>query len=98
MSMSDLTEAYAPDLTDLADALEITEERKTVLDLQSKRLTIDHSLTLHRDSDSADDIRAMLDHLAAAGMPGAATVRIDHGVTKHTRIHARWSVEPEVTR
>ena len=85
------------DLTDLAGALTLTEERIHQLDLATKRLVVNHSLLLHRDKDSADDIRAMLDHLTAAGMPGHATVKIDGG-TSHTRVYATWHTEPEVTR
>lgn len=81
------------DLTELAEALTLTEERKTEIELGRRRLVVNHSLTLHRDKDSADDIRAMLDHLAAAGMPGHATVKVD-GSNNHTRIWATWHSEP----
>ena len=81
------------DLNELADALTLTEERSNELDLARRRLVVNHSLTLHRDKGSADDVRAMLDHLAAAGMPGHATVKID-GAQNHTRIWATWHTEP----
>jgi len=81
------------DLNELADALTLTEERSNELDLARRRLVVKHSLTLHRDEGSADDVRAMLDHLTAAGMPGHATVKID-GAQNHTRIWATWHTEP----
>jgi hypothetical protein len=77
----------------LADALTLTEERTSELDLGTRRLVVNHSLTVHRDKDSADDIRAMLDHLTAAGMPGHATVKVDGG-QNHTRIWATWHTDP----
>lgn len=78
----------------LAAEVRITEERREALDLKRRRLVVDHSLLLHRDKASADDIRAMIAHLEAAGMPGVATLKIDgHG--SHTRMYATWSTEPD---
>ena len=82
-------------LEDLGEQLfDLTEERKTELDLKRRRLVVDHSLVLHRDSASADDVRAMIAHLEAAGMPGHATLRVDGG-RDHTRMWAQWHTEPE---
>lgn len=78
----------------LADDVRITEERREALNLERRRLVVDHSLLLHRDKASADDIRAMIAHLEAAGMPGVATLKID-GHANHTRMYATWSTEPD---
>lgn len=64
-----------------------------MLDVMNKRLVVDHSLVLHRDSVSAAGIRAMLDALTEAGMPDEATVKVD-GADNHTRMYARWSTTP----
>ena len=82
------------DAKSLAEKLfDLTEERKVEVDLSRKRLVVSHSLVLHRDSASADDMRAMFDHLAAAGMPGHATLRVDGVGDFHTRMVARWHTE-----
>lgn len=81
------------DLTELDDALAITEERTSMLDMMRKRLTVDHSLTLHRDAVSAADVKTMIAHLVASGMPAEATLRVD-STTGHTRMHARWATAP----
>jgi len=78
----------------LADDLRITEERREALDLERRRHTVDHSLLLHRDSASADDLRRMIAHLEAAGMPDVATLKVD-GSHRHTRMYARWSTDPD---
>lgn len=78
----------------LAGDVRITEERREALNLKRRRLVVDHSLLLHRDSASADDLRAMIAHLEAAGMPGEATLKID-GDGNHTRMYATWSTEPD---
>lgn len=78
----------------LADDVRITEERREALNLERLRLVVDHSLLLHRDKASADDIRAMIAHLEAAGMPGEATLKVDGG-HRHTRMYATWSTEPD---
>lgn len=78
----------------LADDVRITEERREALNLERRRLVVDHSLLLHRDKASADDIRAMIAHLEAAGMPGVATLKMD-GSHRHTRMYATWSTEPD---
>ena len=81
------------ELDQLADDVEITEERKAMLDRMHKRLTIDHSIVLHRDSASASDVKAMIEHLERAGMPLTATLQVD-GNDNHTRVYARWSEVP----
>ncbi|WP_349862633.1 hypothetical protein [Leifsonia sp. WHRI 6310E] len=85
-----MTEIRRHPIEQLADDIAITEERTAMLDTMRKRLTIDHSIVLHRDSASAADIRTMLDHLAAAGMPPEATLKVD-GTDNHTRMYARWA-------
>ena len=77
-------------IVSFAGAMGVTEERKAMLDLMGKRLTIDHSIVLHRDSVSAADLKAMIAQLERAGMPLTATLRID-GTDGHTRMYARWS-------
>lgn len=89
MSMQDMQVR----LEALVDDVRITEQRQEALDLDRQRLVVDHSLLLHRDKASADDIRAMIDHLANAGMPGTATLKMD-GSHEHTRMYARWSTDP----
>lgn len=81
------------DLTNLEESVAITEERKSMLDATRKRLWVDHRLTLHRDSVSAADLKAMIAHLEAAGMPAEATLRVD-GTEGHTRMNALWSTQP----
>lgn len=78
------------DLTALAEEFTVTEERKAMLDLMRRRLVIDHSLILHRDSASAADVLAMVSQLQRAGMPLEATLSVD-GSDNHTRMYARWS-------
>lgn len=85
-------EASAKALSELAATLCVSEERSTQLTLDRQRLTLDHSLVLHRDSASAADIKAMIAHLEAAGMPPTATLSVD-GSKNHTRLYARWSTE-----
>ena len=77
----------------------VTEERRTMLDLSHRRLTIEHSVHLHRDSQSIDDLRKMLDVLTGTGAPGEATVHVqktDHTESGsfvgrgHLRICAKW--------
>lgn len=84
----------------------VTEERRAMLDLSRRRLTIEHSVHLHRDSQSIDDLRQMLDVLADAGAPGEATVHVqktDHAESEsfigrgHLRIYAAWHTEQETT-
>jgi len=76
----------------VSEALTLTQARQEQLDLQRKRLAVNHSLTLHREGMSAADIRAMLDALTAAGMPETASIEVaTHRETKHTRIHAHWA-------
>ena len=77
-------------LLSFAEVTDITEERKAMLDLMDKRLTVDHSIVLHRDSASAADFKAMIEHLEKAGMPLTATLKVD-GSANHTRMYARWS-------
>lgn len=79
----------------LVDGVRITEERQEALNLERRRLVVDHSLLLHRDSASADDIRAMIRHLEDAGMPGTATLKMDGFSERHTRMHASWSTDPD---
>jgi len=79
----------------LAAGIEISEERAAMLDVMSKRLTVNHSLTLHRDSVSAADVGAMIAYLEQAGMPPTATLRID-GTVGHTRMYATWSEEMQL--
>ena len=83
----------------------VTEERRAMLDLSRRRLTIEHSVHLHRDSQSIDDLRQMLDVLADAGAPGEATVHVqktDHAASEsfvgrgHLRICAEWWTEQEI--
>ena len=77
-----------------------------MLDLSRRRLTIEHSVHLHRDSQSIDDLRQMLDVLTDAGAPGEATVHVqktDHAESTsfvgrgHLRIYAAWHTEQEIT-
>ena len=84
----------------------VTEERRAMLDLSRRRLTIEHSVHLHRDSQSIDDLRQMLDVLADAGAPGEATVHVqktDHAESEsfigrgHLRVSAEWHTEQEIT-
>lgn len=81
-------------MTEPTTAYDLTEERKTELDLS--RLAVSHSLTLHRDSVSVADIKAMIRQLEAAGMPEHATldVRASTEAGKHTRLWATWHTEP----
>lgn len=76
----------------LADAVTITEERRTVLDTLSRRVVAEHSVTLHRDATSVADLAAMLEQLRAQGVPEEATLRCD-ATTGHTRLWARWALE-----
>jgi hypothetical protein len=78
----------------LAEELTITEERREQLELDRRRLVVSHSLVLHRDKTSADDLKAMIRHLEAAGMPSVATLKID-GQGNHTRMYATWSTDPD---
>lgn len=78
----------------------ITEERKAQLDLAGKRYAVDHSLTLHRDSVSVGDVKAMIRQLEAAGMPEYATLNVTTSTTSvgYTRLNARWhtvSADPD---
>ena len=83
-------------MTDITEAFDVTEERKAELELSRRRLVVNHSLTLHRDSVSVADIKAMIRHLEAAGMPEHATldVRASSDAGKHTRLWATWHTEP----
>lgn len=77
----------------------VSEERKTQLSAKDKRLVVEHTVHLHRDSQSIDDLRQMLDVLIEAGAPPEATLYINktdnpesgsfvgHG---HLRVMARW--------
>lgn len=69
----------------------ITEKRQAQLDLDNKRLVLNHSMTLHRDSQSIRDIRQMLDVLTNAGAPEDATISVDAHTGHHIRVHARWN-------
>lgn len=80
-------------IEDLAEKLMVSEERSAQLDIDRKRLSLDHSIVLHRDSASAADVLAMIEHLQKAGMPLTATLRMD-GPDNHTRLWARWSEVP----
>jgi len=80
------------DIQALADALTVTEERTAQIALDRKRCVFKHSLVLHRDSASARDVKAMIAHLEAAGMPPTATLKVD-GDNNHTRVWAAWSEE-----
>ena len=78
----------------------VTEERRAMLDLSRRRLTIEHSVHLHRDSQSINDLRQMLDVLADAGAPGEATVYVQKTSESfvgqgHLRICAEWWTEQE---
>lgn len=81
------------DLEELGEALLVTEERKQELSLSHKRMAVEHSLVLHRDSTSASDVKAMIAHLEREGMPDSATLRVDGGSERHTRMWAKWSTE-----
>ena len=88
------------ELEALNEALLISEAREQAIALDKKRLTVSHILTLHRDSASAADFRALLDHLTAAGMPDTATVNVDgrfrtEKTSGHIRMSARWGSEPK---
>lgn len=80
-------------ITELGETLAISEERQAQLDLQRKRKSIDHSLTIHRDSTSAADVKLMIAYLQEQGMPDTATLRVDGHSTGHTRMNARWATE-----
>lgn len=82
-----------PDLEELADKLELTEERKSALDLEKRRCTINHTLLLHRDKVSVTDIEEMIAHLRKSGMPDTATLSVDSN-NHHTRLWAQWSTDP----
>ena len=84
----------------------VTEERRAMLNLSHRRLTVEHTVHLHRDSQSIDDLRQMLDVLTNAGAPGEATVHVqktDHAAAEafvgrgHLRICAQWWTEQETT-
>lgn len=85
----------------------VTEERKRLLGLNGKRLAVEHSIHLHRDSQSIRDLRQMLDILVASGAPEDATVYVQktgHPEAEsftgrgHLRVMAKWSTEqPGVT-
>ena len=77
----------------LSDEIAVTEERSSMLDLMKKRLNIGHTISLHRDSVSVSDVKAMLAHLERAGMPLTATLTVNSNVngTGHLHIFARWS-------
>lgn len=85
------------DIKSLAESLVIDEARSSQLALDARRIVIDHSLVLHRDKVSAKDLKEMIAHLEAAGMPETAALKVD-GTDGHTRMYARWSVEEEPTR
>jgi hypothetical protein len=76
-------------------AVEITEQRSQMLDTMKQRVSIKHNLTLHRDSVSVGDVKAMIAHLEAAGMPLEADLDVDQG-HGHTRLCAEWSTD-EIT-
>lgn len=84
--------ANSEEVVALAESVVITEERKSMVDLLSRRTVIVHSVVLHRDGASAADLRAMIRHLEVAGMPGEATLKVD-GPDGHTRVWARWAEE-----
>ena len=90
MATSDANEA-------LAAALVVTQERTEMLDMMGKRLTVNHSLTLHRDSASASDVRAMITALTAARIPDDARLKVDHCTERHTGCREVDSM-PEVSR
>ena len=84
----------------------VTEERRAMLNLSRRRQRVEHSVHLHRDSQSLDDLRQMLDVLADAGAPGEATVHVQktaHAESGsfvgrgHLRICAQWWTEQELT-
>jgi len=81
------------DLDMLGDEIALTEERSSMLDLMKKRLNIGHTISLHRDSASVSDVKAMLAHLERAGMPLTATLTVGSNVdgVGHTRMFAKWS-------
>lgn len=88
------------ELAKLAEALLISEERQAEIDLDRKRLNVQHSLLLHRDKASAADVKAMIAHLERAGMPENASLSVDgtHRTGNnpgHTRMYATWSTEPD---
>jgi hypothetical protein len=78
-----------PETAELAATLTLTESREAQLEFDKKRLNLHHSIVLHRDAVSANDIKTMLAHLEAAGMPADATLRVD-GSDGHTRMYATW--------
>ena len=87
----------ATDLDTLADDLLITEERTTQIALDHRLKTVDHTLTLRRDSASIADFKAMLGYLQAAGAPDVATIQVRTEVGerwKDIRVTAHWSTEP----
>ena len=81
------------ELKTLGDEIAVTEERSSMLDLMKKRLNISHTISLHRDSVSVSDVKAMLAHLERAGMPLTATLTVNGNAdgVGHTRMFAKWS-------
>lgn len=77
----------------------VTSGRQVQLDAKTKRLNIEHSVHMHRDSQSIRDLRQMLDLLVEAGAPEDATVHVqktDHPEAGsfigrgHLRLMAQW--------
>lgn len=86
------------DIQELGEDLIISASRQEQLDLDRKRLSVDHSLTLHRDRASVKDLKAMIQLLEDQGAPEDATIRVDGqfatGKDKgHIRVSVTWSTE-----
>ncbi len=86
------------DIQQLGEALIITSERQEQLTLDLTRFAVDHSLTLHRDSASIKDLKAMIQLLEDHGAPENATIRVDGrpatSIDKgHIRVYVSWKTE-----
>lgn len=85
-------------IEELGEELIISSSREEQLTLDKKRLAVDHGLTLHRDSASIKDLKAMIQHLEDAGAPEDASIRVDGEFAKghykgHIRVNVRWQTE-----
>jgi len=82
------------ELEELDEEINIAQSRTEMLNVMKKRLSIDHSIALHRDSVSASDFKAMFAQLERAGMPMDATLKVT-AANGHTRLWATWAEEAE---
>ena len=76
----------------------ISESRQAQLDLERRRLCVEHSVSMHRDKQSIRDLRQMLDLLIEAGAPEDATVHVQNtneafAGSGHLRVYTTWKTE-----